>query len=72
MLCEFQCEFQCTQLGKQWEQETAKFLLSLRMAPDGGRCGSVTWLFLNDRVELTAGVRCDIILNCTHVYEAAV
>ena len=71
MLCEFQCEFQCCQLGEQWEQETAKLHLSWRMAPDGGRCGSVTWLFLNDGVKLTAGVRYDIILNCTRVYGTA-
>jgi hypothetical protein len=48
MPCEFQCGFQCCQLGEQWEQETAKLHLFWRMAPDGGRCGSVTWLFLND------------------------
>ena len=67
---EFQCEFQCSQLCEQWEQETAKLHLSLRMAPDSGRCGSVTWLFWNDGVELTAGVRY-IILYCTRVYETA-
>jgi hypothetical protein len=71
VLCEFQCEFQCSQLGERWEQETAKLHISLRMAPYGGRCGGVTWLFLNDGVELTAGVRYVIILNFTRVYETA-
>lgn len=71
MLCEFRCEFQCSQLGEQWEQETAKLHLSLRTAPDGGRCGSVTWLLLNDGVEITTGVRYDIVPNCTRVYETA-